>query len=554
MASRLQSAAKAALAAASSAGRLVDIGVSVVNPGLAHKLSRERDRFARQVKAHLDPWIDDGLPTKNGYEGGKPSITRRVSRDHSTGERAAITDAAALRAQARHMERNHDLVHGALSTLVRNVVGPNGVGIEPTPRDLNDDINDQFARDLLNLWKDWIKSPEVTRTMDWAQCQQMACRSWLRDGEMLAQKVMGNGAAIAHNTQVALSLELLEADHLPLHYHRDNPNIVAGIERNAWGAPVAYWVHRNHPGDVRAALDIEPRRKPASVMLHLAMRTRISQLRGVCLFAPGMIRIDDIKSYEDSERIAARMAAKISAQVIRDPAMEGWTAPEVARERDPVTGQLKPRDFGMMEEGIIFDGLEPGEKFELLNPDRPNPNLEAFRNGQLRAGARGFELSYSAFSGNYDGTYSAQRQELVESWPSYQMLTGQFVAGFVRPIWETFVDLAIAQRLIAIPSGINRATLAQAIFRGPVMPWIDPQKEANALRLQLRAGITSATRVISDRGGRLQDVYEEIARERRLAGELGIQVDSDVATDKAPAGEPELIEDEDDKEGGRDVA
>ncbi len=517
-------------------GEFVDTGVSIVDPQRAQNRINRRRALAR-------------------YDAARPSPTRKVSRNHGNGEREAIRDAATLRAQARDMERNYDLVSGALDSLVRNVVGPNGVGISPAPRNRDGEINQQLARDLLNLWKDWTKAPEVTKTMNWGKCQQLACRSWLRDGEVLAQKVMGAAANLNHGTEVALSVELLEADHLPLHYHRDNPNIVAGIERNGWGQPVAYWLYRDHPGDVRATLDIEPRRKPASVMLHLAMRTRISQLRGVCLFAPAMIRIDDIKDYEDSERIAARMASRIAAQVIRDKDMD-WTPPEVARQREEGTGRLIPRDFGMLEEGVIFDSLEPGERFELLNPDRPNPNLATFRDGQHRSAAKGFGgISYSTLTGNYNGTYSAQRQELVESWPAYKVLTNEFVAGFVQPVWEEFVNLAVAQRLVVVPSDIDRRTLAEAVFRGPVMPWIDPQKEANALRIQLRAGITSLTRVISDRDGQMTDVLEEIVRERRLAEEKGVQFDSNVAAEKAPVGDPQIIENPEDlKEGARDAA
>ncbi|MGU0161066.1 phage portal protein [Escherichia coli] len=51
--------------------------------------------------------------------------------------------------------------------------------------------------------------------------------------------------------------------------------------------------------------------------------------------------------------------------------------------------------------------------------ESPNPNLETFRNGQLRAVAAGSRLSFSSTARNYNGTYSAQRQELVESTDGY---------------------------------------------------------------------------------------------------------------------------------------
>jgi capsid protein len=58
----------------------------------------------------------------------------------------------------------------------------------------------------------------------------------------------------------------------------------------------------------------------------------------------------------------------------------------------------------------------------MIKSDRPNPNLETFRNGQLRAVAAGSRGSFSSIARNYDGTYSAQRQELVESTEGYFIL------------------------------------------------------------------------------------------------------------------------------------
>lgn len=46
----------------------------------------------------------------------------------------------------------------------------------------------------------------------------------------------------------------------------------------------------------------------------------------------------------------------------------------------------------------------------MVKSDRPNPNLQSFRNGQLRAVAAGSRGSYSSISRDYDGTYSAQRR------------------------------------------------------------------------------------------------------------------------------------------------
>lgn len=481
------------------------------------------------------------------YEGGRSTKRRKKSRDNSTGERQVVRDAATVRATIRDLERNYDLVDGALSTLVRNIIGPSGISIEPTPRNGTpgerfDDIDDDFARDLLNLWREWSKSPEVTRTLNWVQAQELACRSWLRDGEVFAQLVEGP-APIRHSTAVPLSIELLEADVVPLDYERETPNIQAGIERNEWGAPRAYYVHKKHPGNGGWFAHDDLKRVPAERFLHVAVRRRLSGLRGISLFASAIDRLLDIKDYEESERTAARIAARIAAYIKRDVNMDGW-APEMGAD-----GQAAERDF-LLEAGALFTNCAPGESIEMVDPKRPNTILEQFRMAMMRAVSRAIGLSYSSLAGDYDGTYSAQRQELVEAYDGYRMMTQTFVSRFVQPIWERFVDMAIASGQLKVPAHIRRDSVAQASFRGPKMPWIDPLKEANGIRVLARAGIQSVTQTIAERGGRVQDVFEEIARERELAAELGLKFDSDIANDgtaAAPAAEPPEPDEEKEK-------
>lgn len=503
---------------------LLDRGIAVFAPRYAAKRM-----FARSVLAM--------------YEGGRSTRRRRKSRDNSTGERLVVRDAATVRATIRDLERNYDLVDGALSTLVRNIIGPTGISIEPMPRiatpgEKFDSIDDDFARSLLNLWREFSVAPEVTRTLNWVQAQELACRSWLRDGEMFAQLVEGNGAFIKHSTRVPLSIELLEADVVPLDYELDTPNVQAGIERNEWGQPTAFYCYKRHPGNGMGFVSGDLKRVPAERFLHVAVRRRLSGLRGISLFASAIDRLIDIKDYEESERVAARIAARIAAYIKRDKDMDFTPAPNTADGNFDAAD----RDF-LLEAGAIFTETLPGEEIAMINPNRPNTILEQFRTAMMRAWTRAIGLSYSSASGDYDGTYSAQRQELVEAYDGYRAMTQTFVARFVQPIWERFVFLAIASGQLVVPPHIRPETVAQAAFRGPKMPWIDPKKEAEGLQALFDAKVTSRTQAIAERGGRVQDVFEEIARERDLAAELGFDLDS--MTKPAPSGAPASTDDED---------
>jgi len=93
-----------------------------------------------------------------------------------------------------------------------------------------------------------------------------------------------------------------------------------------------------------------------------------------------------------------------------------------------------------------------------------------------------------------------------------------------------------------LPRGMTPAMAMGADYLPPPMPWIDPLKEATALRAQVRSGFRSAASVIAERGGRMYDTLEQIALERQWANDLGIVLDTDpklvsssgVAQDGAP--------------------
>ncbi|HFL4040066.1 TPA: ClpP-like prohead protease/major capsid protein fusion protein, partial [Escherichia coli] len=138
--------------------------------------------------------------------------------------------------------------------------------------------------------------------------------------------------------------------------------------------------------------------------------------------------------------------------------------------------------------GIIYDDLRKGEDIGMVKSDRPNTNLETFRNGQLRAVAAGTRLSFSSAARNYNGTYSAQRQELVESTDGYLILQDCFIGAVTRPVYRAWLNMVVAAGLLKITSDVDMKTLYNATYSGPVMPWIDPVKEAEAWKIQIRGG------------------------------------------------------------------
>lgn len=54
--------------------------------------------------------------------------------------------------------------------------------------------------------------------------------------------------------------------------------------------------------------------------------------------------------------------------------------------------------------------------------------------------AAGSRLNFSSTARNYNGTYSAQRQELVESTDGYLILQDWFIGAVTRPMYRAWLN------------------------------------------------------------------------------------------------------------------
>lgn len=408
-----------------------------------------------------------------------------------------------LRSIARYLDENHDLAIGVLDDLVNKSVG-RGLQCDPMIAKRDGTHHAEINSTARKLWRAWTKArPDATRTLAWGEAQRLIARSLFRDGELLVHHVEGPGA-IRHRGPVPYSLELLEADYLPFDRFAgtDGDRVVHGVEKNAWREPVAYHLYRSHPGDlgvlpIMRSADLK--RVPATEVTHLKLARRLDQTRGVTIFAGVLTRIEDVKEYDDSERIAARVASAFTAMIVRSPEFQGAVQTEGTRR----VLEMAP--------GMIFDNLLPGESVETIGNNRPGTNYDPYRAANERSIAAGTGTSFSSISRRFDGNYSAQRQELVESDVYYAKLRDYLIETFYSEVYRRFIDLAVLSGALRIDRQVDMSTLYDATWLPPATNWIDPLKEVKAYREEVEAGFISRHEVIRMRGRDPHLVDQQIA-------------------------------------------
>lgn len=486
---------------------LIDKLINVVSPETA-KLKNTNSRLLKVIAA---------------YEAADNSRYRKKHRESRSQNQEVERSAIALREEARHLQQNHDLSRGALRTLTNNVIGPNGIGVEPQPRiAATGEIDEVYAAALSEAWRDWCLKPEVTQRLTFAKCQRLAFMTKVRDGECFAQTLTGPIPYLDHGTVIPFSIELFEPDRVPMDYNDSGLGIRQGIQLNAWGRPKNLFVYKKDPKEIYGLVrSSDVKTISWDNVLHLVSIDRIGQLRGVSEFASVITRLIDIKDYEESERIAAKIAASLTAYIKKgDASLYGNEDNGVDSGTQNDDGSVT-RDLSL-QAGIIFDGLEAGEDVGMIKSDRPNPNLVGWRQGQLKAFAAGLGGSYSSISRDYNGNYSAQRQEMIEQWVHYAVLSDDFVGEFVQPTYKKFVMACHLSGKIKIPDGLEPGSFDDALFIGQTLPWIDPLKEASAAEKLVKNNFASETEVIRRRGQKPNDVLTQKSKFKKKAESLGL--------------------------------
>lgn len=428
-------------------------------------------------------WIKRFFSLSALYEGAFQTRNRaRLPLDSGNADYSIMLAGKTLTEKARYFDANYDYATGATDVFEASVVGE-GIISEPLVLRKDGTPHREVNLKIKALYKEFMRCPGIDGTSG-SKLQRLACRSYFVDGEIFIH--FFEGKQYPHFGKLPLSIELIEMDQLPI---SSKDSIVCGVEKNKYGAPVSY-----HFTDVTIS---------AHDVLHLKLIRRPNQTRGVSKFHAVVDRLQDIKDIDNYERIASKMGAAIGLKIER------------TSDYSPSGGSRA--DIQEFYPGMVLDGLDVGERAEMLNPNsRPNPQLEPFRDSQLRAAAAGLGISASSLMRKYTGTYSSERQALTESQRLLKPKIDDFINDFVDPVYRRVLSTAILYQLINIPwKEINKDSLFNVSHKGPTMPWIDPLKEIMAKERMVQGGFDSKSNQIRSTGRDPDDVLAEIAMDAK---------------------------------------
>jgi len=441
-----------------------------------------------------------------------------------------------LRARARSLVRDSAYFAGWVNELAANVVGPAGIRLKARVKLATTELHSPTNARIEAAWSDFGLPEHVSADHqdDWPSLQRLILKTIATDGECFIQTLP------YFDNAHGFALRLIDADQVDETYTRlPSPGvneIRMGVELDPYNAPVAYHVWTRHPADAGARQRI---RILASEMVHLFVRYRVNQTRGVTWLAPVLTSSRMLDGYTEAELVAARMnAAQMGVIVTPDPANAGAMDPNEAPDQREI--EASPGSF---------PELAPGQDLRLFNPQHPATAFKDFSQTILRGVARGLGASYMSFTGDLStATYSSARIGMLAERDIYRTLQAWLAMKLCRPVYLGWVPMAQLTGALVLDQRLA-ADATQVTWKARGWSWVDPLKDIQARILGVQHGMDDRTSTLDDEGEDLEETFQNLAREQELADKYGISIippagrlttsTADKAIDEETAGTPE---------------
>lgn len=419
-----------------------------------------------------------------------------------------------MRNRSRDLAINNDYAVNFFRKLKNNVVGPEGFKLQvkgKLPDGAKDRKGNSLVEDSFNRWSE-ERNASVCGTLSLKEMMDGIVEATAKDGDNIIRMHTG-----FKDNVFKFALQAIEADHLDEKLNRDLSNgnrIRLGIERNPLGRPLAYYLFKNHPGDISSTVSQKYVRVPANEIIHPFIKLRTSQTRGIPWTHTAIIRLRQLGAFEEAAVINARIGASQMGLLL-------------------------------MEEGKQFDGddetdngdqildVEPGlirsvtgvKDFKEFNSQYPSGEFPVFNKAMLRGAASGIGVSYNSWANDLEGVnFSSLRSGLLDERDSWMVLQAFFANKVLNRVYENWLPIAIMSGQLQISfSEIERYIKRK--WQGRRWAWVDPLKDVLTRKEEMLLKITSPQIVCAEKGLDFEDVLDDWVEAEELLKEANLQID-----------------------------
>ena len=453
----------------------------------------------------------------SGYGNYGANLTKKSMRGwmyHGGSPKEDIEDNLdVLRQRSRDAYMGIPTASAALKTMRTNVVAG---GLMPSPQidadylRLTNEQAEALQAQILREFALWADTPvcDADRVDNFYKLQQLAFLSYLMNGDAFALLPMKEQPGQPYSLRV----RVIEADRVcsPDSYDRLAPcevkghrvhSIVQGVETDADGMVIAYWICNQHPlsslSNQAGALEWTRVEAYGSSgrpnVLHVMNRERAGQRRGVPILAPVLEALKQLGRYTEAEITAAVISAMFTVFIQSATVQNGKPIGEAL----PPEQLIDAQDQGTIELGNgAIVALNPGETVEFAKPEHPNSGYDAFFNAMVKEIGAALEIPPEVLEKQFTQNFSSARGSLNEFWRTCGMQRDWFSDDFCQPVYEAWLAEAVARGRIKAPGFFGdpaiRKAYADCKWNGPSRTALNPSQEVEAAIKRVDAGFSTA--------------------------------------------------------------
>ncbi len=470
-------------------------------------------------------------PKKRSYEAG--NVTRITSDWANNTRKSADADIRpALKkmvANSRSLAQNNDYIKKYLRLLETNIIGPDGIKLQMQIKKKNGENDDEASKIIESAWKKWSRkeNASVEGKHSLNDICKLAVKTVATDGECLIRMIKG------FDNEFGFSLQMIETDYLDVDFNLkiDSENETRmGITFDQWRRPISYPLLAAHPGDGTFAFNRNRYQAlPANQIIHVFVSDQVGQSRGVPWTHAALKRLELIGGYEEAALVAARTgAAQMGVIITPDGEYQGDSNTDGKIEMDVEPG--------------VWRSIPAGTDFKQFDPKHPTGEFDPFLKAMLRGAASGIGVSYNSLGSDAEGvSFSSLRQFALEDRDNWRLIQAFFIEHLMTDIFESWLEMALTTQAVKLPLS-EYDYFNHPAWRPRGWTWVDPVKDVKAAILAINAGLNSRTRIASEQGRDLEEIFEELAKENKWAKEQGITLTSDL---REGAEEPDVDDTED---------
>lgn len=427
-------------------------------------------------------------------------------------------DLWSLRLRSMQLFLENPYAKGLILRLITNIVNT-GLNLESVPGNsilgLSEEFLQDWTEDIEVKWNIWGKNKSA---VDYIELNTFGALERLI---LLISILAGDCLVILRqNKKTKLpNIQLIDGSNINTPFAtsdvkklRSGHKIIQGVEVDARGRQVAYWVTLLN-GQSKRVPAIGEKSKRRLAWLYYGTQKRINDIRGIPLLGCVLQQLKEMDRFKDAELRAAVVNAIFPLFIKRDqPGIA--TAPisggAVRKGTATVTdgdGSTRNLQVDSMIPGTIMERLEVGEEPVSFNTQRPNINFGAFESAIVNSIAWANEIPPEILKLLFGNNFSASRQASNEFKTYLKKARLVHSEQFNQTIYQEWLISMVLSGDILAP-GFLDAWRAVDIFifgawiltewPGVIRPSVDLLKDVAAYEKAIKQGLTTRERSARD--------------------------------------------------------